>query len=189
MAARILAIVLLVCWAAAFVGCGDRHDSQPAGPEKAQKQLKLSIAAIPLAAPEDVFAFRVTLENVDRKDLIVNLGTMRTNGKCQHPDALTLILTDPRGGSRELHFTKSPGHTHPTGNVDPYEVPIPAGSGYFLNLNLKEFAPPDVNQGRLALVPGRYRLRAELTGRNETRSNLNLWAGTVRSEEIAFRIR
>ena len=153
--------------------------------------MKLTIAPIPLENVEDVFGFRVTLSNPDRDDFFVNLGESRSNRSCHHPDAITLILTDPRGKSRQLRFTKSPGHFHATGDGSPYVVPLRAASGYYLNLNLRQFTPLD-DADRFVVGPGKYRLRAEFVGtipRFSDMKLLNFWKGKLRSEEITFWIR
>jgi hypothetical protein len=176
---------------AALTGCRE-HDEPDASESQANRpRLKLSIAPLPLENVEDAFAFRVTIENLDRDDVFLNLGVTRASGKCEHPDAIKLILTDPGGKSKALRFIKSPGHTHPTGTVDPYIVPLRAASGYFLNLNLREYSATDAEENQLRLVRGKYRLRAELVGTVPESSNakpLNFWKGKVRSQEITFKI-
>jgi hypothetical protein len=75
--------------------------------------------------------------------------------------------------------------------VDPYIVPLRADSGYFLDLNLREYSAADAVDNQLRLVRGKYRLRAEFVGTVPESSDaklLNFWKGKVRSQEIAFSI-
>ncbi len=193
LAGRILELTLLVCSATALENCGSR--SAPPGPGRAASprfRIELSIVPIPLENPEDIFAFRVSLENRDRDDVFVNLGTVYDSGRCQHPDAIKLIMTDPRGRSKELIFAKSPGHSHPNGETTPYLVPLPSGSDYSLNLNLREFSAAKGGDYEFRLVPGRYRLRAEFTGTLPESSGVDarsFWTGSLHSKEMKFIIR
>ncbi len=188
---RLLGLMLMLCCAAGLY-CGGRSKPASPEPEAINSRVKMSIAAIPVGNPEDIFAVRVTLENFDREDYLLNLGSIHGNGKCQHPDALKLILADPKGRSRKLLFTRSPGHTDPIGRTIPYLVPLRASSSYVLNLNLRQYSPLDADGSGLRLVEGKYRLRAELDGMGPWPSGTevaNLWRGKLRSNEISFRIR
>ena len=189
---RVLGFPLLVCCACALVACKERPEPVKSEAQGNRPRLKLSIAPIKLENAEDAFAFRVSFENLDRDDYYLNLGVTRANGKCQHPDLIKLILKDPRGKSKELHFIKSPGHSHPTGTIDPFVVPLRAASGYYLNLNLREYSSAEAEDNQLRLARGRFGLRAEFEGTLPESSDmklLNFWQGKVRSQEIAFEIK
>jgi hypothetical protein len=156
--------------------------------------LKMSIRA---TAPESTESLQlhVTFENVSDKDTVLNLGMMLANGKVQLPDAVRLILTEPGGQSRELHFSdkRYPGIA---GRVDDYAVPLRAGSAYTLKLSLKEYWCPKSNEFRLDLKSGRYGVRAEFTGNRAQHVNsdteglglMHFWTGKLESDVAQFQI-
>ncbi len=188
---RIAAVSLLVCAAAIASGCRKQSGSVPKESQVSRSRLKLTLTTIPVESVEDIFAFRVTFENLDRYDSFLNLGDIHAGG-CLHPDAIHLTLTDPRGKTRQLRFIKSPGHTDAAGGVSPYVVPLAAGSGYYRDLSLRQYAPSDAGELRLEPIPGRYRLRAEFVGTVPSSSDpkrSNFWTGKLRSADITFRIR
>ncbi len=191
MKCRLLWIALLECGAVLLSGCGRERGSALPESQGTRPRLKLTLAPIPLENVEGIFAFRVTFENRDRSDFFLKLGDIRS-GKCPHPDAIRLILISPRGKARQLSYIKSPGHADPAGGVKPYVVPLAAGSGYYIDMNLRQYAPVDSGESRLEFVPGTYRLRAEFDGTAPSSSDLeqsSFWKGKLRSPEIAFRIR
>lgn len=166
---------------------------QPDAQEKGA-ELKLSIRA---TAPEstDSLRFHVTFENVSGKDTVLNLGMMLANGKVHLPEAVRLILTDPDGQSRELHFSdrRYPGVA---GRVDDYAVPLRAGSAYTLGLSLKDYWCPKSNEFRLELKPGKYGVRAGFTGNKAQYLNsdtkglelMHFWTGKMESDVAQFQI-
>jgi RNA polymerase sigma factor (sigma-70 family) len=80
----------------------------------------------------------VALENVGAGDLVVNLGAMLANGRKQYPSALRVTLT---GAKVVRHLRRT--FTFVAGRVDPFVVPLPAGSRYTLRYDLAEFMDED----------------------------------------------
>jgi hypothetical protein len=164
-------------------------------PQESDAELRMSIAAMIPQEAKGITIFRVTLENVGDKDTVLNLGMMLANGKVLLPDAIRLVLIDPDGKCRKLHFAdrRYPGIA---GRVDNYAVPLRAGSAYTLRLSLGNFWCPEMKEFRLDLKPGAYRVRSELTGKSARCANpdmegvtlMNFWKGTLQSSETVFRI-
>ncbi|HEV3255859.1 MAG TPA: sigma-70 family RNA polymerase sigma factor [Gemmataceae bacterium] len=125
----------------------------------------------------------VVLENVGTDDLVVNLGLMLANGKKQIPMAARLIFTDA-DGQRHILRRNEPGIA---GRVDPFVVPLAAGSRY-------STISRDLEKSIDRLTPGRYRVRAEFVGEAVTRKEVDVdaaglalmtyWTGTIQSEDL-----
>ncbi len=188
MKSGVVGLALLLCCLTGM-SCGGHGGPASSAPEVSKSRIKLSITTIPLENPEDIVAIRVSLENSDRDDLMLNLGSVHSDGRCLHPDALKLFLTDGKGRSSELLFIKSPGHSDPAGRASPYLVPLRASSAYVLNLNLRQYAPA---ASELRFVAGKYRLRAEYDGTAPAlpeADGASVWRGKLLSNELTFRIR
>jgi hypothetical protein len=130
----------------------------------------------------------VTLENVGDFDLNVKLGFSLANGKSHHPDALSLIALAKGDKARMLVYAPLPGVA---GRVDPYVVPMPAGSSYTLRCKFENYVDAATGD-RVDLTAKDYRIAAELTGEAIKHTNLDVqglaliscWQGTARSNEI-----
>ena len=127
----------------------------------------------------------VVFDNVGTEDLVINLGIMLDNGKKQVPMAVGLIFTDAEG---KKHIIRR-NEPRVAGRVDPFVVPLPAGSRYSL-------IPRDDVDGMIdRLPPGRYRVRAEFVGEavgekdvsadSKGVAALTYWTGTIESDECA----
>jgi hypothetical protein len=129
----------------------------------------------------------VVLENVGTDDLVVNLGLMLGNGKKQIPMAVRLIFTDTAGKKYILRHN----NLDFSGRVDPFVVPLPAGSRYAA-------ISRDLEKSIDRLTPGRYRVRAEFVGEAVTRKEVNVdavglalmtyWTGTIQSEDLQVKL-
>jgi hypothetical protein len=129
----------------------------------------------------------VVLDNVGADDLVVNLGILLGNGKKQVPTAIRLIFTDAEGKQHILRRNE-PGVA---GRVDPFVVPLPAGSRYAT-------ASRDLGELIDRLAPGRYRVRAEFVGEAVRKKDVNAdtaglalmtyWTGTIQTAECQSRI-
>lgn len=167
-----------------------------ADPQANNVELRMSIIAITPQKEKGIPVFRVTLKNVGDKDAMLNLGMMLANGRVLLPDAIRLILIDPDGKSRELHFADR-RYPAVAGRVDDYAVPLRAGSAYTLRLSLGDFWCPKTNEFRLDLKSGAYRVRSELAGTGALCVNsdmegmklMNFWKGTLQSDLTVFRVR
>jgi len=166
-----------------------------ADPQANSVELRMSIIAITPQKAKGIPVFRVTIKNVGDKDAMLNLGIMLANGRVLLPDAIRLILIEPDGKSRELHFAdrRYPGIA---GRVDDYAVPLRAGSAYTLRLSLGDFWCPKTNEFRLDLKPGAYRVCSELAGTGALCANpdmegmklMNFWKGALQSDVTVFRV-
>ena len=168
---------------------GSDNNRSPVNAQEKVTGLKMSIRA---SAPESTDSLRlhVTFENVSDKDTVLNLGMMLANGKVHLPDAVRLILTDPSGQSRELHFSdkRYPGIA---GRVDDYAVPLRAGSAYTLKLSLKDYWCPKSKEFKVNLKPGRYDIRAKFLGngaKHEQGLLMRFWTGQLESDVAQFQI-
>ena len=191
--------IILLCLVSAstlfLLAAGKAQTSIRPDPQASSVELRMSIIAITPQKVKGIPVFRVTLENVDDKDAMLNLGMMLANGRVLLPDAIRLILIDPDGKSRELHFSdrRYPGIA---GRVDDYAIPLRAGSAYTLRLSLGNFWCPKTKEFRFDLKPGAYRVRSELTGKGARWANrdmegmklMNFWKGTLRSDVTVFRV-
>jgi hypothetical protein len=138
-------------------------------------------------------AFYIAIENVGDSDVILNLGTMISNGKVMFPEAVRLQLSDSQGRSRELHYfhRRYPGIA---GRVDDFIVALRTASVHVLRVSL------DTYSGMNGFVPelerGRYRIEARFDAQGARSLNLdtegiglfNFWKGTLRSNIHVFDI-
>jgi hypothetical protein len=117
---------------------------------------------------------------------------MLVNGKKQYPIGLHLFLTDSGGITHKFHYFL-PGVA---GRVDPFVVPLPAGSIYQLRCPLNRFMQEDPPIGLIR--PGQYKLSVSFEGRPVTKREANLdmiglsltqyWTGTISSGEISISV-
>jgi hypothetical protein len=132
----------------------------------------------------------VTLENVGDSDLNVKLGFSLANGKTHHPAAVRLLALSKENKTRTLIYAAIPGVA---GRVDPFVVPLPAGSSYTLRCAFDKYADSETGE-RIDLTAKDYRIAAELLGEAVTETNVNLkglalmpyWQGKARSHEVQF---
>jgi hypothetical protein len=133
----------------------------------------------------------VVAQNAGASDLNVHLGVSLGNGETHHPTALRLILIE---GGKKTRFTYAEPRV--AGRLDPFVVPLPAGSSYTLRCPLDKFVPEDGGEHPdLAAkidVTKEYKVVAELVGQAVTETSADLrgftlmefWRGTVQSNEV-----
>ena len=137
----------------------------------------------------DKTRFNVTLQNVGKKDLVLNLGMMLANGKEQYATAVKLIFADPNGKSYE--FRNNIGR-HPgiAGRVDPFLVPLARGCTYALRVDFDNYWFVPVG---ISLPKGKYHAAAIFEGKALDFKDTNLytrdtyWAGVIKSKEVLFK--
>jgi len=130
----------------------------------------------------------ISLKNVGEKDFVLNLGTMLANGRVMFPEAVRLIVVDPMGTSRELHFfdRRYPGIA---GRLDDFIVALRGGPSYSFTVSTDQYWSPTTREIPLKWVPGVNRISARFDGRGASHVNgdmsgvklLNFWHGTVDS--------
>ncbi len=155
--------------------------------------LRLGISVSPGNLSRAAAEFSLALENTGDADFVLNLGSMLANGKVMFPEAIRLILTDPGGNTRELAFfdRRYPGVA---GRVDPFVVPLRAGSTYVLRTSLNQCFIPATSNFDVKLASGRNRIAARFEGQQARSANpdmqgvalLNFWKGTVDSNVVEF---
>jgi hypothetical protein len=138
----------------------------------------------------------ISVNNAGEKDFVVNLGTMLANGKVMFPDAVRLIVVDPKGTSRELHFfdRRYPGVA---GRVDDFIVSLRGGATYTFTTWTDQYWSPSTKEIPLKWLPGVHRISARFEGRGASHANLdtpgvkllNFWVGTVNSGVVQFAAR
>ena len=133
--------------------------------------------------------FNVTLQNVGKKDLVLNLGIMLANGKEQYSTEVKLIFTDLNGKSYEFHnnLDRRPGIA---GRVDPFLVPLADGCTYALRADFDNYWFVPVGT---SLPKGQYHVAAVFEGKALVFKDTNLytrdtyWAGVIKSKEVLFK--
>ncbi|MCK4823160.1 ankyrin repeat domain-containing protein, partial [bacterium] len=133
--------------------------------------------------------FNVALQNIGKKDLVLNLGIMLANGKEQYATAVKLIFTDHNGKSYE--FRNNIGR-HPgiAGRVDPFLVPLAGGCTYALRVDFDNYWLVPVGT---SLPKGQYHVAAVFEGKALDFKDTDLytrdtyWAGVIKSKEVLFK--
>lgn len=107
--------------------------------------------------------FRVELCNTGRHDLLLNLGTMTSDGSRQYPSAISLLLVGPDGKPQRLAIKTSPDITGRSHNKS-LVLPLPVGSSFSFPVSLNDYWIFHSNRVDSRLAPGKYLLRAQFTG-------------------------
>jgi len=133
----------------------------------------------------------ISLKNNFEKDFVVNLGTMLANGKVMFPEAVRLIVVDPMGTSRELHFFD---RRYPAiaGYVDDFIVALRGGATYTFTVWTDQYWSPATKEIPLKWVRGVHRISARFDGRGASHVNgdmsgvkfLNFWIGSTNSGAV-----
>ena len=129
--------------------------------------------------------FRVAIQNVGEKDLVLNLGMLLGNGKSQHTSALKLIVTYASGKSREL--INEPGGGGIAGRMDPFIVPLPSGCSYVVRVDFDNYAfAPTTDSKPSILVRSETKITVIFEGkaiddRNAAIPAMPYWTGSIQS--------
>ena len=178
--------LLLVCLAVFFLVV-----SQPrclfglTGQEWGEPENGLQLSLVPAngsPASSKGFQFRVEIRNVGSNDLLLKLGGMLANGQRQYPNALSLLITNPKGEAIECGF---PGPFAVAGWVGPFILPLPADASFVLPVDLEKwtqnwkscFAPHAYIP--LNLASGKYTLRAQYTAKIQKDHHFAPWSGQI----------
>ena len=151
--------------------------------------VQISLSATDASSSNLQVAFR----NVDVHDVILNLGSMISNGKVQLPNDVYINFTDARGRSRVFKFADKK-HSFVAGRLDDYVVPLRVGSMYTLTLALAQFWCPETKEFEIRLLPGKNQLTAQFHGNGARLVNLdmpaiklmNFWLGSVESNTLTI---
>jgi len=154
-------------------------------------RISISQVKLPEQNDNDKPRFNVALQNVGKKDLVLNLGIMLANGKEQYSTAVKLIFTDPNGKSCEFHnnIGRHPGIA---GRLDPFIVPLAAGGTYVLRADFDNYWSVSPVGVPVPLPKGRYRVAAVFNGKAVTFKQTGVytqdlyWNGVIKSKKILF---
>jgi hypothetical protein len=123
--------------------------------------LQLAVSFDASARSANVPAFRVGLRNVGKKDLLLDLGTVSSNGR-QYPTAVSLTLEDAQGGSQRL-LLKTFSAPNSLG-AKPLLLPLPAGATFSFPVDLRNYWVLGNKEFSAKLKPGTYSLEAQYAG-------------------------
>jgi hypothetical protein len=123
--------------------------------------LQLSISLDAAARPPDVPAFKVELRNVGKRDLLLDLGTVSSNGQ-QYPTAVSLILGDQQGDSQRLQLKTFSVPNAP--GTKPLLLPLPVGATFSFPVDLRNYWVLGNKEFSPKLKPGTYSLEAQFAG-------------------------
>jgi len=158
--------------------------------------LRLGISLVNTDGPSVAGAeFYVALQNIGDADFVINLGHMLANGRAMFPAAIHLIVTDPSGKTRELHFSdrRYPGVA---GRLDDFTVALRTGSIYVIRARLDQYWSPATKEFGLKLAEGRHRIVARFEGQGAKAVGLDMqgvahmdfWKGTLQSDPLQFEV-
>jgi len=141
----------------------------------------------------DVPKFRMELQNIGKRDLVLNLGITLSNGSKQYPDALVLMIIDPQGKARQFDLI---GPAAVAGRLDPLILPLPVGSTFSLPVDLGKYWAAPSKEFEYKFQRGTYSIQARFTGKAVSQQEANLdvkgialmpyWTGTVTSNQLPF---
>jgi hypothetical protein len=109
----------------------------------------------------EVPKFRVELRNVEKNDLVLNLGTMAPDGAWQSPNAISLIIVDPQGKSRRLRLKSFQADTR--AGEKALFLPLPAGATFSFPVDLDNYFAVGSEAFDPKLKPGMYSLEAQIS--------------------------
>jgi hypothetical protein len=141
----------------------------------------------------DLPKFRMELQNIGKRDLVLNLGITLSNGSKQYPDALVLMIIDPQGKARQFDLI---GPAAVAGRLDPLILPLPVGSTFSLPVDLGKYWAAPTKEFEYKSQRGTYSIQARFTGKAVSQQEANLdvkgialmpyWTGTVTSNQLPF---
>jgi hypothetical protein len=144
----------------------------------------------------DLPKFRMELQNVGKRDLVLKLGITLSNGSKQYPDALVLMIIDPQGKARQFDLI---GPAGVAGRLDPLILPLPVGSTFSLPVDLGKYWAAQSKEFEYKFQRGTYSIQTRFTGKAVTQQEANLdvkgialmpyWTGTVTSNQLPFEVR
>jgi hypothetical protein len=106
--------------------------------------------------------FRVELRNAGQHGLLLNLGTMTSDGARQYPSAISLVLVGPEGRPQRLELKTFQPTTGP--GYKPLALPLPAGGTFSFPVDLDNYWVLGSNGFNSKLGPGKYSLIAQFGG-------------------------
>lgn len=177
--ASLLAALLLAAWGASL---GQAPAPDPVAP-KAKPSKPVAGLQITLdRAAHGVL--EVTLQNVEKKPMVLNLGVMLGNGLTLIPNHLHLTVTGASGKSRQLAWKGS----FVGGRMDDFLVPLMASAKYTVILSLDDFTDDNAKPALAAgdKVQIGYEGAAASGAINAAIPNLPIWKEKVESSPITY---
>jgi hypothetical protein len=137
----------------------------------------------------------VAFQNVGPNDVVLDLGYMVGSGKEQHPTAIRLILTDPRGQVTVLR-NDSGYKSVIMGPVYDLPVGLPTGATFILPVNLDQYCCFEPDNHDSKVPAGHYRIMAVFeaprasfaTDRPPCIPMANCWNGATQSNTIEYEV-
>lgn len=178
--------LLLLCLALIFlVVSQSRRAFGQAGQEWGKPENGLQLSLFPTSGVPALsagFRFRLEIRNVGSYDLLLKLGAMAGNGQKQYPNAVSVLVTNPKGETMECGY---PGPFTAPGSGGPFIVPLPAEASFVLPIDLEKwtqnwtscFAPQTYIP--LHLSAGQYGLRVRYAAEIQTDPHFNLSNGGI----------
>ncbi len=117
------------------------------------------------AGRSNVPTFRVELRNAGDSDLVLNLGTLTSDGR-QFPTAVSLVLVNAQGKPHRLEL-KSFARVSDAAKRT-LLLPLPVGGTFSFPVNLNNYWSVASRDFDRPLKPGAYSIRAQFTGFIET---------------------
>lgn len=132
-------------------------------PETVPHGLTITLRVDHAALPQfNLPAFTVELHNAGQHDLLLNLGTMSSDGERQYPTGITFVLTRPQGQPEQLVLKTVPDSSG-TANK-PFLLPLPAGATFSLPVDLRNYWVFGSNGLNSKLPAGEYVIEGQFTG-------------------------
>jgi hypothetical protein len=169
-----------------------------------ERQLRLGACIAPDVLAEHLPDLLISLENKGNKDITLDLGVVLGNGELYCPNALELIVIDRAG---EVHYLSYGYPAAVSGRVDPFIVPLPAGSAYQLRYPLSRFLEEKafrpafssyLSSTPFSFVKGKYKISVVIKPFLVTKENLSLdvaglslmhyWTGKITSGVVSCSI-
>jgi hypothetical protein len=162
------------------------HENPDRGEAVGGLRLMLEFATTETGQKQQRHCFLV-LQNVGGIDLNLCLGSSLANGKTYYPAAVRLNEVSNGDKPRTLIYPSPPV----AGRVDPFVVPLIAGSSYTLPCPVDKYVDSEIGD-HIDLNLKDYWISAELTGKAITKTNQDLkgltlmkfWEGKARSNKV-----
>jgi hypothetical protein len=185
---KVMSIAVLPAFLILLVGHIPQASSQPS--QDLEVTMHLDTTA---HIQSDLPKFRMELQNIGKRDLVLNLGITLSNGSKQYPDALVLIIIDPQGKARQFDLI---GPAAIAGRLDPLILPLPVGCTFSLPVDLGKYWAAQSKEFEYKFQRGTYSIQARFTGKAVSQQEANLdvkgialmpyWTGTVTSNQLPF---
>lgn len=131
-------------------------------PDAVAQELTLSLHVDhEVSRTSELPALKVELHNAGQHNLLVNLGTMTSDGAHQYPSAVTFVLAGPDGKPQVLTIKASVNSSNEEN--EPLLLALPAGATFSFPVDLGNYWILGSNGFNSKLPPGKYVIEAQFT--------------------------